>query len=58
MSVPAAQHKVSFISPFRSEMRMARNLVADGEFNEIFVDTPLAEAERRDTEGPYQKGST
>ena len=46
---------VSFISPFRSERRMARNLVADGEFIEIFVDTPLAEAERRDPKGLYKK---
>jgi bifunctional enzyme CysN/CysC len=46
---------VSFISPFRSERRMARNLVAEGEFIEIFVDTPLAEAERRDTKGLYKK---
>jgi len=46
---------VSFISPFRSERRMARSLVAEGEFIEIFVDTPLAEAERRDTKGLYKK---
>ena len=46
---------VSFISPFRSERRMARNLVAEDEFIEIFVDTPLAEAERRDTKGLYKK---
>ena len=37
---------VSFISPFRAERRMARELVAPGEFIEVFVDTPLAEAER------------
>ena len=42
---------VSFISPFRSERRMARDLVAEGEFIEVFVDTPLAEAEKRDTKG-------
>ena len=46
---------VSFISPFRSERRVARNLVAEGEFIEIFVDTPLAEAEKRDTKGLYKK---
>jgi len=46
---------VSFISPFRSERRMARDLVAEGEFIEIFVDTPLAEAEKRDTKGLYKK---
>src|SRR5439155_1932684 len=36
---------VSFISPFRSERLMARELVAEGEFVEIFVDTPLSVAE-------------
>ncbi|MFO1120745.1 MAG: sulfate adenylyltransferase subunit CysN [Hyphomicrobiales bacterium] len=46
---------VSFISPFRSERLMARELVEDGEFVEIFVDTPLAEAERRDVKGLYAK---
>jgi bifunctional enzyme CysN/CysC len=46
---------VSFISPFRSERRMARALVAAGEFIEVYVDTPLAEAEARDTKGLYKK---
>jgi bifunctional enzyme CysN/CysC len=46
---------VSFISPFRSERRMARDLVAEGEFIEVFVDTPLAEAEKRDVKGLYKK---
>ncbi len=46
---------VSFISPFRSERRMARDLFAPGEFFEVFVDTPLAEAERRDVKGLYKK---
>jgi len=46
---------VSFISPFRSERRMARALFAGGEFFEVFVDTPLAEAERRDVKGLYKK---
>jgi bifunctional enzyme CysN/CysC len=46
---------VSFISPFRSERLMARELVEDGEFVEIFVDTPLAEAEKRDVKGLYAK---
>ena len=46
---------VSFISPFRSERRMARELLEDGEFVEIFVDTPLEEAERRDPKGLYKK---
>ena len=46
---------VSFISPFRSERRMARDLLAKGEFIEVFVDTPLAVAEARDNKGLYKK---
>jgi bifunctional enzyme CysN/CysC len=46
---------VSFISPFRSERRMARGLLGEGEFFEVFVDTPLAEAEKRDPKGLYRK---
>ena len=46
---------VSFISPFRAERRMARELVAAGEFHEVFVDTPLSLAEQRDTKGLYKK---
>ena len=46
---------VSFISPFRAERRMARELMAEGEFVEVFVDTPLAEAEKRDVKGLYRK---
>jgi bifunctional enzyme CysN/CysC len=46
---------VSFISPFRAERRMARGLVEAGEFVEIYVDAPLAEAERRDVKGLYKK---
>ncbi|MGE0213051.1 MAG: sulfate adenylyltransferase subunit CysN [Parvibaculaceae bacterium] len=46
---------VSFISPFRSERRMAREMVEAGEFLEIFVDTPLEVAERRDVKGLYAK---
>ncbi|MBV8342534.1 MAG: sulfate adenylyltransferase subunit CysN [Gammaproteobacteria bacterium] len=46
---------VSFISPFRSERRMARELFAPGEFFEVFVDTPLADAEKRDVKGLYRK---
>jgi bifunctional enzyme CysN/CysC len=46
---------VSFISPFRAERDMARRLMRPGEFHEIFVDTPLAEAERRDVKGLYKK---
>ncbi|MGN7725977.1 adenylyl-sulfate kinase [Luteimonas sp. 22616] len=46
---------VSFISPFRAERAAARALFADGDFLEVFVDTPLAEAERRDVKGLYAK---
>ena len=46
---------VSFISPFRSERRLARELMQPGEFFEVFVDTPLAEAEQRDPKGLYKK---
>jgi bifunctional enzyme CysN/CysC len=46
---------VSFISPFRSDRQMARDLMEVGEFVEVFIDTPLADAERRDTKGLYKK---
>ena len=46
---------VSFISPFRSERHMARELFAEGEFKEVFVDTPLAICEQRDPKGLYAK---
>ncbi len=46
---------VSFISPFRSERQMARSMVEDGEFFEIFVDTPLEVCEERDPKGLYAK---
>ncbi|MFZ5841754.1 MAG: sulfate adenylyltransferase subunit CysN [Pseudomonadota bacterium] len=46
---------VSFISPYRSERRFARNLFGDGEFVEVFVDTPLSECEKRDPKGLYAK---
>ncbi len=46
---------VSFISPFRSERRMARETVDEGEFLEVFVDTPLEICEGRDPKGLYQK---
>jgi len=44
-----------FISPFRAEREMARALFDDGEFIEIFVDTPLAVCEQRDPKGLYAK---
>ncbi|HEY9233711.1 MAG TPA: sulfate adenylyltransferase subunit CysN [Phenylobacterium sp.] len=46
---------VSFISPFRAERRLARDLQAEGDFVEVFVDTPLAVAEQRDVKGLYKK---
>ena len=46
---------VSFISPFRADRDMARELFTSGEFLEIFVDTPLAVAESRDSKGLYAK---
>jgi bifunctional enzyme CysN/CysC len=45
----------AFISPFRAERQMVRDMVARGEFIEVFIDTPLAEAERRDVKGLYKK---
>ena len=45
----------SFISPFRAERRMARDLMDDGEFIEVFVDTPLEICEARDPKGLYKK---
>ncbi|MCB8874536.1 sulfate adenylyltransferase subunit CysN [Acidisoma silvae] len=45
----------SFISPFRSERQMVRELLPDGEFLEVFIDTPLALAEERDPKGLYKK---
>jgi bifunctional enzyme CysN/CysC len=45
----------SFISPFRAERRMVRELVAEGEFIEVFVDTPLEECVRRDPKGLYAR---
>jgi bifunctional enzyme CysN/CysC len=46
---------VSFISPFRSERRMSRELLEAHEFIEIFIDTPLGIAEQRDPKGLYRK---
>lgn len=46
---------VSFISPFRSERTMARELFDKGEFIEVFVDTPIDECARRDPKGLYRK---
>jgi bifunctional enzyme CysN/CysC len=46
---------VSFISPFRSERRMARDLVGGDEFIELFVDTPIEVCMQRDPKGLYEK---
>jgi bifunctional enzyme CysN/CysC len=45
----------AFISPFRAERAMVRAMLPEGEFIEIFVDTPLGEAEKRDAKGLYAK---
>jgi len=45
----------AFISPFRAEREMIRSMLPQGEFIEIFIDTPLAEAEKRDVKGLYKK---
>ncbi|WIG54858.1 MAG: Sulfate adenylyltransferase subunit 1 / Adenylylsulfate kinase [Rhodanobacteraceae bacterium] len=46
---------VSFISPFRAERQMARDLIGEGGFMEVFVDAPLAVCEGRDVKGLYAK---
>ena len=45
----------AFISPFRAERDMVRAMMAPGEFLEVHIDTPLAEAEKRDVKGLYAK---
>jgi bifunctional enzyme CysN/CysC len=45
----------AFISPFRAERHMVRRMISEGEFFEIFIDTPLGVAEERDTKGLYAK---
>ena len=45
----------AFISPFRSERQMVREMMPDGEFIEIHIDTPLDVAEARDVKGLYKK---
>lgn len=46
---------VALISPFRAERAFARSLVEEGEFIEVFIDTPLSVAEQRDPKGLYRK---
>jgi bifunctional enzyme CysN/CysC len=45
----------AFISPFRAERQMVRSMLPEGEFIEVFVDTPLSVAEQRDVKGLYKK---
>src|SRR5450756_2455296 len=45
----------SFISPYRAERDLVRHLVADGEFIEVFVDTPIEDCIQRDPKGLYAK---
>ena len=45
----------AFISPFRQDRQTARELMEDGDFTEVFVDTPLETCEERDTKGLYRK---
>lgn len=45
----------AFISPFRADREYCRGLLGDGEFIEVFVDTPIEECEKRDPKGLYQK---
>jgi bifunctional enzyme CysN/CysC len=45
----------AFISPFNAERQMVRDMMRTGEFIEIYIDTPMAEAERRDVKGLYKK---
>jgi bifunctional enzyme CysN/CysC len=45
----------AFISPFRAERELVRQMMAPGEFYEVHIDTPLADAERRDVKGLYAK---
>ena len=46
---------VAFISPFRADRQIARNIMQPGEFVEVFVDAPLSVAEARDPKGLYKK---
>ncbi|MGJ8532863.1 MAG: sulfate adenylyltransferase subunit CysN [Alphaproteobacteria bacterium] len=46
---------VSFISPFRAERQLVRDMLDDGEFVEIFVDTPFEDCAKRDPKGLYAK---
>ena len=45
----------AFISPFESDRQLVRELLADGDFIEVFIDTPLSECEQRDPKGLYKE---
>ena len=45
----------AFISPFKADRQLARDLVDQGEFIEVFIDTPIEECENRDPKGLYQR---
>jgi bifunctional enzyme CysN/CysC len=45
----------AFISPFQAERDLVRSMLPDGEFIEVFIDTPLRIAEARDVKGLYKK---
>ena len=45
----------AFISPFRNDRQNARDIIGDGNFIEVYVNTPLEECERRDVKGLYRK---
>ena len=45
----------AFISPFRADRELVRAILPEGEFLEVFIDTPIAEAEARDVKGLYKK---
>jgi bifunctional enzyme CysN/CysC len=48
----------SFISPFRAERQMVREMMGEGEFIEVFVDAPIAECMRRDPKGLYARAAS
>jgi len=48
----------AFISPFRADRQMAREVAAPHPFVEVFIDTPIAECIRRDPKGLYAKAGT
>ena len=47
----------AFISPYRTDRDLARQVAGEGRFLEVFVDTPVAECQRRDPKGHYAKAA-